>query len=332
MKENFLNCLYKESPLEQESCIKEIDRSCSIIIRSVGERTADQCYKTLLNFGFKDIVVVDNVIPFTQALKKSLEEGIKADKKWTLVFDADVIVSKIGLILLMKFAETLPRVVFEIQTLVLDKFIGVYREAGNHLYRTEYIANALELIPQEFSAIRPESRMINRMHELGFKKEVNLSLVIGVHDFEQSYVDIYRKAYIYAQKHLKRSSMFLSFWRDNCQKDNDFLVALKAFSDGITYTGPVSINKNQQLDAAEVALKYLGLKEKGPLDDQINADQIIQEDNSGLMVKEFSEITDMTKYLLYDEVPFEVKLMYKLSKMPIRQRLSFELKRLLNKL
>ena len=141
----------------------------TVIIRSVGERTTDLCRKLILSQGVNesDLNIV-SVSPFSEALKKCYEIGIRDSKKWTLCVDADVLSSSIAIRDLVKKAESSSDNVFEIQPLVCDWLFGGLRTAGVHLYRTSLLRKALDLVPRSEESLRPENYVLTKMKLLGF--------------------------------------------------------------------------------------------------------------------------------------------------------------------
>ncbi|MCJ8330310.1 MAG: hypothetical protein MJH11_10035 [Lentisphaeria bacterium] len=259
----------------EANLFEEFWDTTTIVIRSVGERTVDLCEQNLRDLGFTKIIRVENVKPLCDCLRKAMEIGIEENRKWTLNLDADVLVRARGLHELLKLGQSTPEDVFAIQAQVLCKFFGEIRDAGNHLYRTEYIKHALNFIPKQFDAIRPESDMINAMNEAGYLSMKQNPITLGLHDFEQYYCDIYRKAFIHAFKHKRYYFKLIPFWRSKVDSDPDYHIALKGFSDAIMHLGDVSINKDQQQKQAEIAINELSLKEKDSLSCLIDVDDVI---------------------------------------------------------
>ncbi len=108
-----------------------------------------------------NILIVGNT-PFSVTLADSYRAGIERGFAWTLCVDADVLVLPNAIFGLLDVAHTLPAEACDVQGLVLDKFFGVRRPAGNHLYRTSLLSKALGLIPPEGQDIRPENSTLNK--------------------------------------------------------------------------------------------------------------------------------------------------------------------------
>ncbi|UKI41834.1 MAG: hypothetical protein L6V95_02035 [Candidatus Melainabacteria bacterium] len=70
-------------------------KNITIVVRSVNERTSEKCVEYLNSiFGKENVFLVKNEIPFSTAVKKTFEIGIRRNKKWTLAIDADVFLFK----------------------------------------------------------------------------------------------------------------------------------------------------------------------------------------------------------------------------------------------
>lgn len=235
----------------------------TVIIRSVRERTEEVCKKLILEQGIEeeDLFIVREV-PFSKSMRVSFETGIEQGKKWTLCIDADVLLKRDSIETLLRFAESQKENVCEVQAFVLDKFFSGPRQAGNHLYRTSLLPEVIQRIPEEGTDIRPETYTIARMNEDGYPWEL-LTNVIGIHDDEQYNMDVYRKAFVQAVKHLDRAELLVNHWKKNVHKDQDFLIALRAFSDSIKNTEEIYINSEQNLYKKK--FEEAGFKEKEPL-------------------------------------------------------------------
>ena len=219
----------------------------AIIIRESGERTADFCRERLLAETGGGPVIAVGGGSFPDTLRRSLLAGIDAGCRWTLCVDADVVPTPGAVTALVARAEALDRPVFELQAMVLDRLFGVRRPAGNHLYRTALLPQALERIPADEMVLRPESAMILAMAAQGHSWWQD-DMVFGLHDFGQWSRDIARKVYVQAAK-FQRFLPFLQerFMVGAAAGEVDFLVARAALEIAATSTvRPV-------LDAARLA-------------------------------------------------------------------------------
>jgi len=219
----------------------------SIIIRSAGERTGQLCKQLILEQGVPpENLVVLKEAPFSAALKRSFETGIERGLKWTLCNDADVLLRPGAVETMLNLAEQQDERVCEIQGFILDKFIGGPRNGGVHLYRTSLLPKALEKIPPEESNVRPEFQTLQGLAAIGYPYKT-IPFLVGIHDFEQYYLDIFRKCFIHAHKHLDLAEVFLSFWREKAGSDMDYVVALHGFASGVEHYGQVSIDSRQEI-------------------------------------------------------------------------------------
>ncbi len=233
---------------------------CLVIIRSANERTVKLCKNLILLQGVSEsqIVIVEEV-PFSKSLAKSFAEGIKANYKWTFCVDADVLLRPKSILKMLEFAEAMPSDFLEVQGFVMDKFFGGPRPAGNHLYRTSFLSNALKHIPKEGIDIRPESRTLNAMANLGYPFK-SVDYIVGIHDDYQYNFDIFRKCFVQAFKHGDRYNLFMTIWKQKAKIDQDFLIALKGFAAGVLHQGDIFINRDLRFFKEQFDL--IGVPEK----------------------------------------------------------------------
>lgn len=218
----------------------------TIIIRSVGERTESLCRKLVLDQGVpKEAVFVINEAPFSKAMKVGFEIGISEKRPWTYCVDADLLLRPQSILNLIEHANKQPSNVCEIQGFILDKFFGGARKGGVHLYRTSLLNKVIELIPPEGKNIRPEAHTLNSMRAAGYPC-ITVKELVGLHDFEQTQEDIFRKCFVHAHKHIVYTDLFLPFWRSKSHDDLDYKIALAGFGEGIKHFGEVRIDKREK--------------------------------------------------------------------------------------
>jgi len=249
------------------ACDQEFIRSnVTAVIRSVGERTERLCRALLASQVPEGNIHRVCASPFTEALRRTFQVAVEAGRPWTFVVDADVLVRPGALRELLAQAVAAGDSLFEIEGRVLDKFLDSPREAGNHLYRTAFMPAALDLIPGPFEELRPETSVKGAMRARGYECRV-LETVVGLHDFEQSYRDIYRKCFVQGKKHAGRVRTLVPLWEYLAADDADFTVALRAFNDGSSYAGSVAIDSDAGFMAAcDDVLRELQVSEKHQLD------------------------------------------------------------------
>lgn len=217
-------------------------KELTVVVRSVGERTQDICWKLIAEQVPEENIVVINEQPFSAAITKTFQIGIERNRLWTLCIDADVMLREEAIVELLAVAQQLDDKVFEIQGNVLCKFYGGPRQAGNHLYRTSLLAKALQCIPSD-EVLRPETTTILQMASLGFPW-IRKEIVVGLHDYEQYYRDIYRKAFIFAHKH-RFISAIEPMWHRLADQDIDYQVAICGLQAGRSFKGKVAIDSRQ---------------------------------------------------------------------------------------
>jgi len=234
------------------------------IIRSVNERTLSACHAILSNdFPPTDLHVV-NEMPFEAALRTTFQIGISSGAEWVMTVDADSLLLPGAGARLIHAALDYPVSCFQFEGLLFDKFTNRLRNVGHRLYRARYLAKALTHIPGDGEEIRPEYVTLKRMEGQGFRS-VQLSLVLGIHDYEQFYRDIYRKAFVYANKHHGWLPDIIALCQRRAPEDTDFLVALHGLHDGLFSPVRPRIDARDYGVKANDVLVSLGLHEKALL-------------------------------------------------------------------
>lgn len=250
----------------------------TVVIRSAGERTTGACFSLARQVFPHDNVIIIKTFPFSEAIKESFNIARKRNKPWVFCVDADVLVSVDGVNQLLQHAASSEENVFEIQGLILDKFFPVFRPAGNHLYRTLHVERAMTFLPKEGTSLRPESDMLKRMSAAGFPY-IQCDATVGIHDYEQFYVDIFRKCFLHAHKHFHVLSLIEGYWVEKAKTDTDFKVALWASLAGKLYGGTVYVDKRFLKSEAETFLSFLGIDEKQLEFVSVSAEEIDRELN-----------------------------------------------------
>lgn len=202
----------------------------AIVIRAAGERTAAACQALAAHGGGPVIVVEER--PFERALRGSFTRAIDAGCEWTLMLDGDVLPRPVTFERLLGRARRLPAGAFQMQGLVYDKFLGRARKAGNRVYRTSLLAAALDHVPPEGVELRPETHVCLAMARQGHASHL-VDEIVGLHDYEQFHRDIYRKAHVFAHKHVEVAARRLATWAVRARDDADCLTALQGFCAGL---------------------------------------------------------------------------------------------------
>lgn len=246
----------------------------TIVIRSSGERSIHACKNLVLQQDFNSEVHFVNEFPFESAIRKSYEIGLDAGNEWLMTLDADVLLREGAVTEFLSHAQNLPGNYFQIEGLVFDKLTGTYRKAGHRMYRTSFLKIALKQIPRTRTKIRPEFTTLMNMEALGYpSREINS--VFGIHDYEQYYRDIYRKAYIHANKHQNWLPELIKRWKTMSTFDDDFRIALRGLYDGLMYLSKPYIDSRAYNELAYKAMYELSIEEKLPLNNtSVNFDYV----------------------------------------------------------
>lgn len=244
------------------------ERSCHLVVRASGERTQSVSVKLAgLQLPPGTGVSLISEAPFESALRASYEEGIRAGKPWTITLDADVLLGAGSLSGLLDHALGMPSHFFELKGRIYDKVTGTYRPAGHHIYRTELLPRALQQIPEPGRQLQPEYFTVLQMWQRGHPCRQE-GFAVGLHDFEQSYCDLYRKAIVQSRKMSSRVPDLIGRCAERLNDDADFLVILKGLWDGLMTREALAVDRRQFADRALEAVHALGLQEKAGVEDE----------------------------------------------------------------
>lgn len=246
-----------DGPLENVLCI----------VRCVTERTRDLCVHLLAREVSPENIEVVCEKPFSQAIRKSFELGIRYDLDWTLCVDADVLIRPGAVAELLAYGEQTDPSIFEVQGMVRDKTLGIRRAAGNHLYRTALLPLALKEIPAEGSTLRPETQMLFNMAKIGYPF-IQTSCLVGLHDFEQFHGDLYKKAFLQGAKFKKYFPPIYEYVIEKAREEDDFRVIKKGLEDGFYYSffDTITVDSDALPSLTPELQLDLGIQEKPPLE------------------------------------------------------------------
>lgn len=281
------------------------------VIRSVNERTTATCEHLIRQVAPPDQVVVMNEQPFSAALRRGFDLGADSGLTWMVCIDADVLVDIEGLQQLLAVAKSVDERIFYVQGLTIDKLIPIRRPPGNGIYRNALARKARRFVPEDGTSLRPETTMMEAMIAAGHLM-YRTNLVVGLHDFEQSYEDIYRKSFLHAHKHTNVLPRVMSYWERHCEADRDFEVALLGAQVGKTYRDTVYVRKGFQQEEWQVLQHLKNISEKPPLDPQTYSPERIRN-----IINTFSTDAELQQlkfpqyqesYLMWPSVPLHRKL------------------------
>jgi hypothetical protein len=229
----------------------------TIILRTVGERTTALCKSTLGRQVPGGAIHVVQRTPFVAALRETFTLGVAGGRPYTVVVDADLLPLDNLVEVLLASARADGGDWFEKHALVRCRLFAKKRGAGNRVYRTALLTEALGLVAEFEDALRPEYEVIQAMAGRKHGSEL-IKQVIGLHGYEQFYRDLYRTAYVHAVKSPVRCGAAYAGWL--AQKDDpEFAVILAAYDAGMRHRGKLVI------DASEVLGQMPGIEERRTL-------------------------------------------------------------------
>jgi hypothetical protein len=247
--------------------LKNFDIKLSAAIRYVDERTLDlgtERLKSQLNYlGFDE----ENIIfvregDFRETFIASLERA-NFEFDWHLIVDADILPFDNAVKNLLNFTCSVSNDVCVIQPHVSDKMMLTNRPAGVHLYKTSDIPEILKVAKSMPNSLRPETHALNAYRKISNKCFINVPVLFGMHDYEQKYSDIYRKAFQHGIKHKTYGQALLKEWLILGEKDYDYQIIIKGYIEGYFSQKNTCISSEDQ-DLYE-NFKKLKIMEKQPL-------------------------------------------------------------------
>lgn len=234
-----------------------------VILRECGERTADAVWSSLPP-GIEATRITG--VPFSKTLAECYERSAAQQRPFVLYLDADVLPNWSAMRIFVSVIQTTPERYVVCKPLVRDKFFGITRPAGVHLYRTEFMPKLSTALESCGDSVRPETDSINALANQGHAWWQS-DVVVGWHDYGQYFADIYRKCHLQAFKHRDFLDVPQALWRELADDDPDFRVALRAVEDACaTANDTVTVSRNAfSRDHLARVLVELGLDEKAPL-------------------------------------------------------------------
>ena len=245
-----------------------------VVIRAAGERTEAVTHALAAHELSPSRIAVLHEVPFATAIRKAFERGVAEAAEWTLCLDADVLLRPGAIADLLVEARRQDAAAFGVSGTVADVLLGQWRVAGQHLYRTALLGKALEKAKFDPAKRRPESHVKRYMREAGHPW-IQSSVMMGLHDAEQFYADIFRKVVVHSRKHERFMAYARLFWARAGKADPDFRVALASLDGperigavperGRSVADSVLIDRTQFPDRIDAYLSETGLVEKDPL-------------------------------------------------------------------
>lgn len=245
----------------------ELLDNATVIIRTAGERTQDLCYALATQQVPEDQVFRVQLAPMTVATRRAFEIGIEQNRTWTILIDGDLLLNQGSIRNLVAGYESPPKSLFTVMGVILDKFFGGVREGGIRVFRTRYLPKAIDILSQTKGQIRPDTTLVNLMTQRRYDQVKRLDIVTAIHDYEQFYRDIYRKAFVYARKHKKYIPYLIQMWKRLATHDFDYQVAVWGARAGLGFDQNYVIDIRTLPQEIAPLLALSGVKEKSELSD-----------------------------------------------------------------
>jgi len=215
----------------------------TVILRTVGERTTELCRQLIEEQIPPENIFTISEVPFTRAVQRTFEIGLDNNLSWTVAIDADVLLAEDSISTLKFLAQKQGDTLFKFNPKMQDKFFRPTRYGGVHIYQTTWFRQASTLFDGN-EHIRPETHIAELMQErFNLQTIAYEDFTAGLHDYEQYYRDIYRKSFVFANKHpVSMLIQFMGYWGELARFDADYRVALAGLAEGLAHRGKVEIN------------------------------------------------------------------------------------------
>jgi len=236
-----------------------------VVVRGCNERTCYSLGRLLDQYvGINHWKLVE-ATPFEETLRKCYREGMQADRPYTVTIDADVLPAERAFQNMVAELDGQSDDVFELHGQVLDKAFQAYRQGGIRVYRTTYLKQLLETVPLDGKEIRPEAYCVNQLMSQGLKT-VRSSTIVGLHGYEQNYMDLFRNGYVLAIKYNWLWKELESLWCKMASGDPDFrMLLLGAYTSQVNKNTSV-LDKKTFPEEVDSLLAFLQCPEKPALE------------------------------------------------------------------
>lgn len=207
----------------------------SIIIRGRDETTLPILRKQLLKQkeDSDSFHVLNDAVPFEEKLKESFEVAINDRHLFSIIIDADIIVTSSFIKETKKLINKLHPFELGFGLKVLDRFYGSPKFRGIHVYNVNHLAEALSQIPKQGNSLRPETFVKQKMAERGHPWQNNISnSIFGIHDFFQNSEDIFCKMAIRSHRSARDIKTLLNRFKE-FKSNPDFTIAEAALEYGM---------------------------------------------------------------------------------------------------
>lgn len=224
--------------MKNEQSIPNLE-DIKVVIRSIGERTGDACYRIVRAqvAADKQIVIIKDK-PFAEAHYECIQTAIQSKSRWALFLDADILLRSDALQVMIDEAEKISIPFFMLNFPILDYGFNGYTY-GVHFYCTKHLADAIQFRDIAMASQRPENQTCKEMAKIGIPSLAS-NTIIGLHGYEQFYSDLYRTTFVRAVKYSKHQDYMLRLYRGRYSSGNsvhgDFQFMFWGLIDGMLYS------------------------------------------------------------------------------------------------
>lgn len=191
-----------------------------VIITSTNERTEKACLESFKNFNSRHIHLVKNIHPAIKAFKEVCKISLKNKYDYIYNVDADVIMFDHWFEIINHSIMSDNNFLLKTFT-VNDKYFGNC-DKGNKLYNCKHFGELLNKIDLNYNLILKNPKPMGYTNKfIDSKSEyINLDKPIGIHGYEQYYIDIYYRFYLLKIRYRKFNfkQMNLGLIRDANEK------------------------------------------------------------------------------------------------------------------
>lgn len=250
----------------------------NVVIRATGERTEYLCRQLVIAQLPEECVVTISERPFARALQRGIEVAIAKKARWSIFLDADILLGATAIQRMVAEMERAPETAYMMNFQLMDRgFCGP--AYGVHCYNSEYLPLAMRFMEKAWRDQRPETRLYKEMAGQGYPTLLSRTIV-GLHDYEQYYRDLYRKMFVRAIKYEGQVEFMMQTFRTRYQND-DYKVMMWGLVDGVFHkragNDKASLDVEFYRSRSADVLGMLNIREKPPMEESvaISPDDII---------------------------------------------------------
>ena len=208
-------------------------RDTLVIVRTVGERTTDACLRAVRPQVTPRNLRVLSVRPFPRSVVQGFRTAAREQPEWVFTLDADTILVHDAIARLRTLCDHAEPEVFHVKGLLLCRVYGGAQPRGFHAFRGSMLPEALGHLDAVENTTRPETSVVRRMEAAGHPSRFYAE-ILGIHDFEQRFSDLFHKLRSRARRagDLERLRSRLQSLTD---LHDDFRAASWGLEDGIRF-------------------------------------------------------------------------------------------------